>query len=1213
MALFVGLLLIGGSRTVTAKSGAVPGRFIVKLAPKVRAETVLSALKSGQRLEQSSLILKSDKINRETWDRLYFFESGDSTLTVSDIEELLGPANIEYVEPEYYLEFFDFPTDSLFDQQWYLHNNGQMYLGVERIDGDFNDYQTFKQGSIGSDINLDEYYDQRPAASTRVVVAIIDSGVDLDHPELQGRFWHNPDEIPRNGLDDDHNGYIDDTLGYDISGDLPDVSFPDSDPTDIIGHGTHIAGIIAASENGRGVVGVAPQAEIMVIKIRPYATSAVGATGIFYAVNAGADIINLSWGSPFVALVVKDALDFARSNGVFVCIAAGNSGGNDQIYPAAFDDAFAVAASNSVNRMAFFSSWGPHIDLVAPGRDILSLRAAQTDMYIDTDEPGVHIVGDDSLYYLADGTSMATPIVAGAAALLWATRPELTLDQLEAVLHLSAVDMLDPLNVGDSLPGVDSISGYGLLDVAGAMSLAAIGRGLYFVSPINHNRYTGEILITVKAIGNYAGGWELAYASDNDPNNWQVLADGLIGTDDSVTFTLADANLSGHVTIRLTDDFQVTRFVRVVLVRDRKLEIHSPLAGAEIDYNIPIVGSVYGSLYDSAALYYSRPGGTQELLHKTTGEYFDSLIFDWNASGVDLGDNRLYLYGYFGSETVVDSVSFSVRSAFAVGWPQPLTGRGALSCVTADLNNDGSKEIIVGTTFGLNVFHADGSPVAGFPVLISYDTRCLPAIYDVDFDGEKEIICTADDGLHVFNYDGSYVDGWPVQCQTGRLGFGMPIPTVTQLRPAEDPTIVFVNNEGEVQAWDFAGDSYFYSLEGWYASFASRPTGSAIFDGNAVTSGDLDGDGFVETVVSFSANGTPAGVGLFDGRTGQPAFGRPSPQILKTGTLYGTVLGDLNGDNLPEIISVGYDAITFERTIWVKTRGEHDLPGWPITLPGLTTWRGTYPMIADLDLDGSPELLFTFFEFDISALYIFRADGSAYRTVEGRPFGEAYFHPSTFGTPVVANLTGDARPEIIIRSGYIFPGTGREQVHILDYNLNPLPGWPVSTPTPASQVFSTPYTPTVDDIDGDDRVELILVSEGSAVYVWNFDASVEGGQNRGRLFMDERNSATFAPRDIRLGVVDPSGNLPAEFGLHQNYPNPFNPTTTISFDISTRTQVTLQIFNILGRRVATLLEDELPAGQYKVAFDGSAWASGVYFYRLSAGDKKATRKMVLVK
>ena len=1196
--------------------GPVPGRFVVKLRPRVPASLFSQALAGSISFQKiSGLKFDQDRQGSLQWDRLYVLQTEDESVTSADIAARLGSANIEYVEPDYYLEFFDYPTDPLFAHQWYLNNTGQSYWAVERLSGANNDTLMLRHGTAGNDIDLAYYYDNPPAQNRKVVVAVVDTGIDPLHPDLQGALWFNRDEIPGNGLDDDHNGFIDDTIGYDVSGDSLSLYkvVGDNDPTDIIGHGTHIAGIIAAAHNGQGITGITTMAEVMGVKIRPNGTTSVGAAGIAYAVNAGADVINLSWGTPFESLILKEAVDFACANGVLVCAAAGNTGDLRLMYPAALEGSFTVAAGDSHGNVTRFSTYGPHIDLVAPGQDILSLRAGGTDMYADAEEPGVHIVGADSLYYLASGTSMAAPMVAGAAALIWSVRPHLTLEQLESDLRYGARDILDPYAVGDSLPGPDSISGFGYLDIHNSLELARNG-GLFFVQPRPRERYVGEIEIKANAVAGYTGGWSLACAPAADPNSWLHLAEGASVPSDSLLYTLTGSDLNGRLTFRLTDDYQVERFVGVTLVTGSRLEITSPLPGQEYDYNIPIAGSVYGPGYESLALYYAEyGGGARLLLHETSGEYFDSLIFNWNASGVALGGYTLYLETSFDTGLAVDSVNFSISSAFADGWPQNLSGRGALSAVAADLNNDGPKELIVGTTYGLNAYTANGCPLDGFPVLAGTSVRSIPAAYDIDRDGQLEIICTGDSGIHVFNYDGSYAPGWPVSYPLGHLGYGSPVPVVTELGADEDSAIVLIDGLGNVLAYEFDGQPYFYSLAGWFASFNHEPVAALYFNGNTVSGTDLDGDGRNELVASYSAEELYTGVGIFEGRTGQPAFDRPLPYVVQAAGLFGTVLTDLNGDELPEVIVSGYDSAG-TIMLWAKTLGTSDLPGWPIALPAIDNWIGIQPTVIDLDLDGSPEIVATYYEFDIGVVYVFRADGSPYRTVEGYPPGEAYRYAGTLGAPVAANLLGDCHPELVIRSGHIMPGSGREEVHILDHSLVPVPGWPVATPTPPAQVFFTPYTPLVDDVDDDGLVELVLVGEGLSVFVWDFEASSEDGKNLGRLFADNLNSSVLPPERVVTDVRDPAATvLPRQFRLHQNYPNPFNPTTLITFEIPSRQSVRLEVFNILGQRVSTLVDQELPGGGHTIQFDGSRFASGVYLCRLRAGTEEGTCKMVLLK
>ena len=252
-----------------------------------------------------------------------------------------------------------------------------------------------------------------------IVVAVIDSGVDYTHEDLAGNMWVNAGEIPDNGVDDDNNGFVDDVYGADVVGSIYDH---DGDPQDDNGHGTHVAGIIAAQgNNGIGIIGVAPNAQIMAIKAAQYSgalTSTDISEGILYAYQQGADIINMSFGGPGRSVLTEEALAVAFSNAVLIA-AAGNQGiYNDlncgdyanPIYPAAHSYVLGVMAEAQYpdefgDYLARFSNWdcvprnGLEYEVMAPGVDILSTI------------PG-------GGYAAWDGTSMAAPVVAGMAALV---------------------------------------------------------------------------------------------------------------------------------------------------------------------------------------------------------------------------------------------------------------------------------------------------------------------------------------------------------------------------------------------------------------------------------------------------------------------------------------------------------------------------------------------------------------------------------------------------------------------------------------------------------------------------------------------------------------------------------------------------------------------------------------------------------------------------
>ena len=271
-------------------------------------------------------------------------------------------------------------------------------------------------------INAPEVWNQN-ITGNGIVVAVVDSGVDYTHPDLDDNIWRNAGEIAGNGIDDDRNGYIDDIRGWDF------VS-SDNNPMDLdfYGHGTHIAGSIAAERNDFGITGVAPNAKIMPVRVLDtfgYGELNNVAAGIRYAADNGANVINLSFGNEFYpSNLVNDAIEYANNKGSVVVIAAGNSGFSQPDYPARNADRLGIAVGSiDINgRMADTSNRAgstPLDYLVAPGVDIYSTTPYST-------------------YDTLTGTSMATPQVAGVAALVLNANPTLTPAQVEYILTTTA-------------------------------------------------------------------------------------------------------------------------------------------------------------------------------------------------------------------------------------------------------------------------------------------------------------------------------------------------------------------------------------------------------------------------------------------------------------------------------------------------------------------------------------------------------------------------------------------------------------------------------------------------------------------------------------------------------------------------------------------------------------------------------------------------------
>jgi subtilisin len=252
-----------------------------------------------------------------------------------------------------------------------------------------------------------------------IVVAVIDSGVDYKHPDLDSNIWINFKEIAGNGKDDDGNGYVDDVRGWDFIGN-------DNNPIDLDGHGTHIAGIIAAENNGIGTTGVAPNAKIMPIRALDAleGTTADVVAGIRYAANNGANVINVSIGRNFPSIELESAISYAVSKGSVVVFASGNDGDSVPDFPARYATNYgiAVGAIASDNQVANFSdrSGSRLIDyVVAPGVNVYSTLP-------------------NGQYGLNDGTSMAAPHVAGVAALILSANPNLSPAQVESIITTTA-------------------------------------------------------------------------------------------------------------------------------------------------------------------------------------------------------------------------------------------------------------------------------------------------------------------------------------------------------------------------------------------------------------------------------------------------------------------------------------------------------------------------------------------------------------------------------------------------------------------------------------------------------------------------------------------------------------------------------------------------------------------------------------------------------
>ncbi len=450
LAAFAAVLLGGGGASIPAPSGVAPSEVLVLMRapggvlgsagePGGEGEILGRARRAGVRVRELRPLAPAgaaggarDGLVARAWVLRYAGDEAPSRVAARLAED----AAVEYAGPNHLIPIeaaglpdraSDTPGDSLYA----------------------------KQSALAA-LHVPQAWSRTRGAG--VLIAIIDTGVELDHPDLVDRIAVNiPERDGLPGVDDDGNGYIDDVRGYDFT-DAPglpgvgDYLGRDPDPTDDYGHGTQVAGAAAATRNnGIGIAGVAPEAGILALRAGlrtslPFLPVLLqeddAAAAILYAADRGANILNLSWGDVVEAPIISAAIRYARARGCLVVASAGNTPADTSFYPAACPGVLSVGATDAANLRASFSTYGQDLDVVAPG----------TGVYVTT--LGGH-------YGTAGGTSFSAPLSAGTAALVWSAFPSWTADQVAWRLRMSA---------GGAREGWSGDLGWGLVDAARAVA-----------------------------------------------------------------------------------------------------------------------------------------------------------------------------------------------------------------------------------------------------------------------------------------------------------------------------------------------------------------------------------------------------------------------------------------------------------------------------------------------------------------------------------------------------------------------------------------------------------------------------------------------------------------------------------------------------------------------------------------------------------------------
>ncbi len=814
------------------------------------------------------------------------------------------------------------PNDPYFDRQWYLKK-----IKVPEAWG-------LWKGEV-------------PGDST-VLVGVVDTGIDYTHPDLQGVLYINPGEdidgdgvitdADRNNVDDDGNGYVDDFTGWDFANEDNDVMPPNAGPQKELSHGTHVAGIIAAvTDNQVGIAGISYRSKLIVTKnakdddlTQPNIVK--GYSGILYCAKLGAKIINCSWGGGY-DLFGKLVIDNVTKNyGAIVVAAAGNdahNNDNNPQYPSDFPDVIAVASLRNDDRKANYSNFGKIIDISAPG--------GEGGSYYNAILSTIHVSAGS--YASWQGTSMASPVVAGAFALIKAWFPNADRQELIDRL-LSAADPIDDVNANyQGLLGAGRVNVYNVIARTMLPNLSV--KQIDWLKKDNRPATPGDTLSLALTVAN-ASGWQTAYdvkavLQSSSPFVtildsmfvFDSLAQGQQATIDSfiprVAFSLEaplktiEFQLSLSGTGPQGDVVQTERTISVSLSR---FQAGFPMTGYGFSSALGVTRLktgervIVGITTDNQLAVFNHRGqmmkGFPKDIDATTAA---PVIADFDGDGEQeiLTGNRRGVVRIF-------SFDGALEKEFATG--EPIYG----DIAAGNMDDDPEPEFVFGTMRRkLHVFNYDSTEVNGFPINMDNLINLGPAIGDLNGDGTREIVVGSFGNLlHAITVNGDSLNGFPVPLST---------------RLIANPVVEMQSDS--VFVWAFTLDKHLLKIAQDGSVLLDQLLDAALVDAPVIA--DLDQDG-VQELVFLTDDGN---LHILTGK-GQP-FNNAFPLNLNGAPQTAPLCVDVDNDNQLEILCV-----TDQGVVHLLRLDGNEVVNFPAEL---SDGVSAVPVITDLDGDGDTELI----------------------------------------------------------------------------------------------------------------------------------------------------------------------------------------------------------------------------------------------------------------
>ena len=1141
--------------------------------------------------------------------RVYLDENRQLTIdqSISSIQDF---PFLLYAEPEYIRKPYYTPNDP-------EYNDGQC-PGICCI-----------LESVKADLAWDywDIPDEMPG-DENILLASVDTGVDYTHPDLIENIWVNQGEIPgwafeapevnsngdnyvssleinnfmlseggnlrdalagvnispfMDGRDNDGNGFVDDLIGWDASG---TSGTADNDPfpkTEVPkkgewAHGTHVAGILAATtNNGIGMASAIFNGKILSVKCSRDNSDEDeppiynGYDGITYAAKAGyfagvRTIINCSWGGGGDNLFEQSVINNAFNNyGAIVVAAAGNGKDIDndgdpdekeyaRHFPASYDNVVSVCmvkcSYNAVNIFTYHDD----VDLAAPGENIYSTIIG---------------IGYDRWH----GSSMASPNAASVMGLVWSYYPEWSNEDVVKQVKLSADASIYDINPDYIDCKGESTGGYclgdGMVD-----AYKAIGRGF---SP---NIQVGQFMFT-------------EINGDND---------GIINPGEMGYLTILLKNALGWAD---------AENIQVELISENP---HVTIDKGNANYgNIPAGDSLY-NIDDTYMVSFSPE---IEL---------DSVTIQLQVTGNSLEYDYSDLFEY-------TNITVSINQA---GFPV-FTDKLIASPLVIDFDRDGNKEIIIGDNNGfVHIYNADGSEVENdtFP----YDTGSQiwgsAAAADMDRDGFMDFVITSKSKhLYIFDQNGLKID-------YNANKFLMGTPAIGNLDDDADLEVVVGGYSSSNQIFAVNPDGS--DVEGFPFAIGERTkSGVALADFNENGKDDIvlgTDDSRVYLIYDDGslADGFPYLVADAI-QTAPSVLDIDGDKVIFVGT--GAVFGNGQNNNLYAINSDGSLRFTVEANKDIKTSvsflsydenqyiffGANDgmiyavdsdgnaLSGWPVEVNGTI---GGSVVFSDLDGDGDPEIVATTYMGDVLAFHLDGSYVNYFPIANEIPFS---------GSPMITDLDDDSDLEIVAGSGsnlfvvdikYIGTtdnywnlyrgGNNRRGIHYINGGCK--------------DIDACNYEPDAEMDDGTCLYEKINTDcSGNCFSGFTKDVcGVCGGDESSCTGCTDNNASNYNSEAIiddgscELGIDDLS-MFPDTYSLARIYPNPFNPLTTIKYGLPDYVPVQIAVYDILGRQVAILINNYQSPGFHSVVWDASSFPSGLYFIRIKSNKFSETRKVLLIK